>query len=140
MKEHYSAPSFESETGSGSGNFEQSFKNNALDATGELDPGDPKDTNSDDYSRLLDGLADENTQNETSPVTSLAREIIIQALSGHLESLNRLQDQGIIDTLTTHVEYTLREYKSLEKIPDSLINGMVSIARYALTKLQESSK
>lgn len=139
MKEHFTAPIFEAEAGSDTRHFEQAHKSNALDATAiEFDPGAPEDTSLDDYNRLVDGLGNENTQEETSPGTSLAREIILSALSGHHEALKRLQNQGIIDILTAHIESTMNEYESLEKIPDRIIDGMVAIARETLAKLKNN--
>lgn len=138
MKERFTAPIFESEFGSDPKQFEQAHKSNALDATGELDPGAPENTSLEDYNQLVDGLGDENTQEETSPVTSLAREIILSALSGHNEALKQLQDQGIIDILTAHIESTMNEYESLEKIPDRIIDGMVTIASDTLAKLENN--
>ena len=132
MAEHLPTSLFESEAGFDSHHFEQSYKNNFLDATGELEPVDPTKKSTEEYSRLFDDPIVENSQSESNPVTSLARTIIIEALSGNLDALNQLKNQDIIGVLTVHIQSTLREYGSLVDIPERIIDGMVDIASDAL--------
>lgn len=132
MKERLSTPLFESESGSDPRRFEQSYKNNFLDATGELEPVDPSKASAEEYTHLLDEPIVENSQGESSPITSLARTIIIEALSGNLNALNRLENKDIIGMLAAHIQSTLREYENLAAIPERIIDGMVDIASNAL--------